>query len=219
MYAIAYNSICPVLFPRVAILLREAKDGRVTERTYLATIGSQQVELPIVPVSPELSIALFMTIDHGVRMIDVAGAELAEAFRAAEPEIVVAPATLGIPVAIAVSRALGLDDHLILQKSTKVHLGDALTEEVQAITSTHPSVLRLDRARVPAVAGRRVLLVDDVISTGSSAAAALRLLERAGADVVGIGALLAEGDGWPEALLPHEDRLRSLGRIPLFPTP
>jgi adenine phosphoribosyltransferase len=37
--------------------------------------------------------------------------------------------------------------------------------------------------------------------------------------VVGIGALLAEGDGWPEALLPHEDRLRSLGRIPLFPTP
>ncbi len=196
----------------------DAEDARM-QRTHLATIGSQQVELPIVPVSPELSIALFMTIDHGVRLIDTAGAELAELFRAAAPEIVVAPATLGIPVAIAVTRALGLDDHLILQKSRKVHLGDALTEEVRAITSTDVSVLRLDRARLPAVAGRRVLLVDDVISTGSSSIAALRLLERAGAEVVGVGALLAEGDGWPDALLPYESRLRTLGRIPLFPTP
>ena len=187
-------------------------------RTYTATIGSRTVELPIVPVSPELSIALFMTIDHGVDLVDRAGAELAEHFRAAVPEIVVAPATLGIPVAIAVTRALGLDDYLILQKSQKVHLGDALAEDVQAITSTAGSRLLLDRARVPAVAGRRVLLVDDVISTGSSSAAALRLLERAGAEVVGIGALLAEGDGWPESLAPYADRLHALGRIPLFPT-
>jgi adenine/guanine phosphoribosyltransferase-like PRPP-binding protein len=193
------------------------RQDRGVPATHRATIGSQQVELPIVPVSPDLSIALFMTIDHGVHLIDVAGAELADLFRDAAPEIVVAPATLGIPVAIAVTRALGLDDHLILQKSRKVHLGDALTEEVHAITSEARSVLRLDRARLPAVAGRRALLVDDVISTGSSIAAALRLLERADAEVVGVGALLAEGDGWPEALEPYEDRLRALGRIPLFP--
>ena len=189
----------------------------MTPRTHIATIGGQRVELPVVPVSPDLSIALFMTIDHGVALLDRAGEELAERFRAVRPEIVVAPATLGIPVAITVSRALGLDDYLILQKSQKVHLGDALTEDVRAITSA-PSVLRLDRARVPAVAGRRVLLVDDVISTGSSSVAALRLLERAGAEVVGVGALLAEGDGWPEALEPYADRLQALGRIPLFPT-
>jgi adenine/guanine phosphoribosyltransferase-like PRPP-binding protein len=186
--------------------------------TYTATIGSQQVELPIVPVSPELSIALFLTIDHGVDLVDTAGAELAAHFRSVAPEIVVAPATLGIPVAIAVTRALGLDDYLILQKSQKVHLGDALAEDVQAITSTAGSRLLLDRARVPAVAGRRVLLVDDVISTGSSSTAALRLLERAGAEVVGIGALLGEGVGWPAALEPYADRLHALGRIPLFPT-
>jgi adenine/guanine phosphoribosyltransferase-like PRPP-binding protein len=195
-----------------------AKDGAVNERTHLATIGTQTVELPIVAVSPDLSIALFMTIDHGVALVERAGAELAELFRDAAPEVVVAPATLGIPVAIAVSRALGLDDYVILQKSKKVHLGDALAEEVRAITSTTASALLLDRARVPAVAGRRVLLVDDVVSSGSSSAAALRLLERAGAQVVGVGALLAEGEGWPEALLPYEDRLRVLGRIPLFPT-
>lgn len=63
-----------------------------------------------------------------------------------------------------------------------------------------------------------MLLVDDVFSTGVSAAASLRLLERAGAEVVGVGALLAEGDGWPESLMPYADRLRVLGRIPLFPS-
>ncbi len=182
-----------------------------------AQIGSQTVRLPIVRVSPELSIALLMVIDHGVRFMETAGRELAALFAEAKPDIVVAPATLGIPVAIEVTRALGLDDYLILQKTLKVHLGDALAETTSAITNTTGSSLLLDRARVGAVAGRRVLFVDDVISTGSSSGAALRLLEKAGAEVVGLGALLAEGEGWPDALTPYADRMRVLGRIPLFP--
>jgi adenine phosphoribosyltransferase len=185
--------------------------------TYVAQVGSQQATLPIIPVSDDLSIALMMVIDHGVSFVETAGRELAEHFADARPDIVVAPATLGIPVAIAVTRALGLDDYLILQKTRKVHLGDALEAPVHAITSTSSAALLLDRARLPAVQGKRVLFVDDVISTGSSSGAALALLESAGAEVVGIGALLAEGDGWPGALLPYEDRLFALGRIPLFP--
>ncbi|MDQ1130555.1 phosphoribosyltransferase family protein [Microbacterium sp. SORGH_AS_0888] len=185
--------------------------------SYVAQMGSQQVTLPVIPVSDTLSIALMMVIDHGVRVAETAGAELAAHFADVKPDIVVAPATLGIPVAIEVTRALGLDDYLILQKSRKVHLGDALEAPVHAITSTSSSALLLDRARAHVVAGKRVLFVDDVISTGSSSGAALALLEQAGAEIVGIGALLAEGDGWPEALLPYEDRLFALGRIPLFP--
>ena len=184
--------------------------------SYLAQVGSQQVALPVVPVSPDLSIALMMVIDHGVRFAETAGRELAAHFVHAAPDIVVAPATLGIPVAIEVTRALGLDDYVILQKTRKVHLADALEARAHAITSTSGAALLLDRARVAAVAGKRVLFVDDVISTGSSSGAALALLERAGADVVGIGALLAEGDGWPEALRPYADRVFALGRIPLF---
>jgi adenine phosphoribosyltransferase len=185
--------------------------------SYVAQVGSQRVVLPVIPVSGELSIALMMVIDHGVRFVDTAGAELASYFAQAQPEVVVAPATLGIPVAIAVTRALGLDDYVILQKTRKVHLSDALEESVHAITSTTGSTLLLDRSRLGAVAGRRVLFVDDVISTGSSSGAALALLERAGAHVVGVGAFLAEGDGWPDTLLPYADRLFALGRIPLFP--
>jgi adenine/guanine phosphoribosyltransferase-like PRPP-binding protein len=185
--------------------------------TYDAQVGSQTITLPIVQVSDDLSISLMMVIDHGVRFAEIAGRELAAHFAGLGVDIVAAPATLGIPVAIEVTRALGLDDYVILQKSRKVHLGDALEEPVHAITSTSSSALLLDRARVHAVAGKRVLFVDDVISTGSSSVAGLRLLEQAGAQIVGIGALLAEGDGWPEALAEYHDRMFALGRIPLFP--
>jgi adenine phosphoribosyltransferase len=187
------------------------------EDTYAAQVGSQQITLPIIPVSDDLSIALMMVIDHGVRFAETAGRELAAQFADAAVDVVVAPATLGIPVAIEVTRALGLDDYVILQKTRKVHLGDALEEPVHAITSTTGAALLLDRARVSAVAGKRVLFVDDVISSGSSSGAALRLLERAGAEIVGIGALLAEGEGWPAALEPYADRVAVLGRIPVFP--
>jgi adenine phosphoribosyltransferase len=187
------------------------------EDTYAAQVGSQQITLPIIPVSDDLSIALMMVIDHGVRFAETAGRELAARFADAAVDVVVAPATLGIPVAIEVTRALGLDDYVILQKTRKVHLGDALEEPVHAITSTTGAALLLDRARVSAVAGKRVLFVDDVISSGSSSGAALRLLERAGAEIVGIGALLAEGEGWPAALEPYADRVAVLGRIPVFP--
>jgi adenine/guanine phosphoribosyltransferase-like PRPP-binding protein len=188
-----------------------------SETSYVAQIGSQPTTLPIVPVSSELSIALLMVIDHGVRFAETAGRELAAHFADRGVEIVVAPATLGIPVAIEVTRALGLDDYLILQKTRKVHLGDALEEPVHAITSTSGAALLLDRARRHAVQGKRVLFVDDVISTGSSSVAALRLLEQAGAEVVGVGALLAEGEGWPDGLAAYHDRMFALGRIPLFP--
>jgi adenine/guanine phosphoribosyltransferase-like PRPP-binding protein len=156
-------------------------------------------------------------IDLGVRFVETASRELADRFRSVAPEIVAAPATLGLPIALEVSRALGLDDYVILQKSKKIHLGDALSEPVRAITSASPSELLLDRRRIPAVAGRRVLFVDDVLSSGSSSAAALRLLERAGAEIVGVGAFLAEGDGWVAALSGYRDRVQTLGTIPVFP--
>ncbi|MBB2975564.1 adenine phosphoribosyltransferase [Microbacterium endophyticum] len=185
--------------------------------TFDAQVGSQRITLPVIPVGSDLSIALMMVIDHGVSFVDTAGRELAQHFDEMRPEIVVAPATLGIPIAIAVTRALGLDDYLILQKTRKVHLGDALEEPVHAITSTNSQSLLLDRARLASVAARRVLFVDDVISSGSSVKAALTLLQRAGADIVGVGSLLVEGDGWPDVLDDYSDRLYALGRIPLFP--
>ncbi|MCU1404935.1 MAG: phosphoribosyltransferase [Glaciihabitans sp.] len=185
---------------------------------FRARIGSQDVALPLVPVNDELTIALLMTIDHGVRFMTTAGKELADKLREFAPDIVVSAATLGIPVAIEVTRALALDDYLILQKSPKVHLRDALREPVRAITSDSPGYFLLDRARINAIAGKRVVFVDDVLSTGSSVAAAMRLLDAAGAIVVGIGVLVTEGTDWEGVLGERASLVRALGAIPLFPT-
>jgi adenine/guanine phosphoribosyltransferase-like PRPP-binding protein len=190
--------------------------GEVVGDRYRVAIGSQSIELPLVPLSPERAISLLMTIDVGVGFLATAGADLAEAIADAQPDIVASAATLGIPVAIEVTRSLGLDDYLILQKTAKLHLADALSEPLESITTAGAQRLLLDRARIRAVAGRRVALVDDVIATGGSIRASAALLRAAGADVVVIGSLLVEGGAWRSALGSDADLVRSLGMIPLF---
>jgi adenine phosphoribosyltransferase len=186
------------------------------DRTYTTTVGSQTVDLPLVPLSDDLTIALLICVDHGVAFAEVAGRELADLMRPAAPEIVVSVATMGRPLAIEASRALGLDDYVILHKTPKIHLGETWAEPVTSITTEKPQRLRMDPARVPAVRGRRVAVVDDIISTGASTLAALRLLRRTGAEPVVIGTLMTEGSGWRSALGADADMVRALGSMPLF---
>jgi adenine phosphoribosyltransferase len=183
---------------------------------YRVALGSQEIELPIVAISEDAAIALLMTIDRGIGFMSRAGVDLAAQLRPFEPEIVASAATLGIPVAIETTRALDLDDYLILQKTRKIHLADALAEPLSSITTDGTQRLMLDRARVAAVAGRRVALVDDVIATGGSIAASLRLLRAAGAEVVAIGALLVENAGWRSVLGADAELVQTLGAIPGF---
>jgi adenine/guanine phosphoribosyltransferase-like PRPP-binding protein len=187
-----------------------------TARTYATTVGSQPVELPLIPLSDELTIALLICVDMGVAFAETAGRELADLMRPAEPEIVVSVATMGIPLAIEVSRALGIDDYVILHKTPKIHLGETWSEPVYSITTDKPQRLRMDPARVEAVRGRRVAIVDDVISTGGSLSAALRLVRRMDAEPVVIGCLMTEGGGWKQALGPDAALVRTLGAMPLF---
>jgi adenine/guanine phosphoribosyltransferase-like PRPP-binding protein len=185
-------------------------------QTHTATVGSQTVELPIQPLDEHRAIALLITFDHGIRFVETAGRELAAEIRDLEPECIATAATLGIPVAIEVSRALGLDDYVVLHKSNKIHLSDAIEAPLRSITSVGRQRLRLDRARVPAVAGKRVVFVDDVISTGASAAAALRVLQEAGARCVGAAALMSEGESWRQPLETLTEHVRVLGELPMF---
>jgi len=184
--------------------------------TYTVAIAGQATELPIVPINATLAIALLMVIDMGVGFGERTGKALAQRLAATKPEIVVGTATLGIPVAIEVSRALGLDQYVILQKSPKIHLGDALTESVQSVTSSQAQRLLLDRRAVPLLKGKRVAVVDDVVCTGSSLAATLRLVRQAGAEIAGVGVILTEGHEWRGALGADAVRLVGLGHIPQF---
>ncbi|HEY1828659.1 MAG TPA: phosphoribosyltransferase family protein [Acidimicrobiales bacterium] len=186
------------------------------ERTYSTTVGSQALELPLVDLSDQLTIALLICVDMGVSFAETAGRELAALMQPAQPEIVVSVATMGIPLAIEASRALGLDDYVILHKTPKIHLGETWSEPVHSITTDKEQRLRLDPARVEAIRGKRVAVVDDVISTGASLGAALRLVRRIGADPVVIGALMTEGGAWRTALGADADNVRALGAMPLF---
>jgi adenine phosphoribosyltransferase len=187
-----------------------------TVRTYRAAVGSQTLDLPLVPLADDLTIALLICVDHGVAFADTAGRELASLLAPFEPDIVVSVATMGIPLAIEVTRSLGLDDYVILHKTPKIHLGDSFAEPVRSITTGNPQKLRMDPARVPAVQGRRVAIVDDVISTGASTRAALNLVRRVGADPVVTGTLMTEGSGWRQALGPDAANVRALGSMPVF---
>lgn len=185
-------------------------------QTYRTTVGSQTVELPLVRVAPAVTIALLICVDHGVEFSSRAGKELASLLADAEPEVVVSVATMGIPLAIEVTRSLELDDYVILHKTPKIHLGETWSEPVRSITTGANQTLRLDPARVDAVRGRRVAVVDDVVSTGASLRASLNLLRRAGAAPVVVGAFLTEGQQWQGALGDDAKLVRALGAIPLF---
>lgn len=192
------------------------RDHRAIERSYRTTVGSQTVDLPLVQVAPDVTIALLICVDLGVAFSERAGKELAGLLGDARPEVVVSVATMGIPLAIEVTRALELDDYVILHKTPKIHLGDTWTERVRSITTDAEQTLRLDPARVGAVEGRRIAVVDDVVSTGASLRAALNLLRRAGGEPVAVGAFLTEGEQWRRSLGEDAGMVHALGAIPLF---
>lgn len=190
--------------------------GRPSGQVHRARLGSQELDLPIVPITGELAIALLVVPDHGVRFLEVAGGDLAALVAHLDPEVVAGTATQGVPVAIEVTRALGLDEYLVLQKTAKIHLADALTAPLRSITTAGQQTLLLDRVRAAGLRGARVVLVDDVISTGGSIAASLKLLREAGAHVVAVAALLTEEEQWRTALGEDAALVRSLGSLPLF---
>ncbi len=183
---------------------------------YRVAVGSQTIDLPIIPITEELAIVLLVEWDHGVRFVERAAAELSKQLEPYRVELVVAVATMGIPLAIEVTKALGLNDYVILQKTPKLHLRDAITEPVRSITTGTPQRLLFDAAKVAFVKGKRVALVDDVISTGASMRAALNLLNRVGAQPVVIGTLLTEAASWRRELAEEVDLVHTLGVIPVF---
>ena len=167
-------------------------------------------------MSEQLALALLITVDMGVEFMSQAGAELADIIRPYDVDIVATVATMGIPLVVEVTRHLGLDQYVILHKTPKIHLADAVSEPVRSITTNAEQRLLFDRARIKDVKDQRVAIVDDVISTGASTGAALRLLRGVGADIVAIGTLVTEASLWREALGEDAQKVRALGSIPVF---
>jgi adenine phosphoribosyltransferase len=191
-------------------------DTSSADQTWSVDVAGLKIDLPIVPITPNFAISLMMVIDLGVRFGEHVGRELAKKLAPLEPDVIVGAATLGIPVAIEVSRALGLDDYVILQKSPKIHLDDALVQTITSITSKGDQKLLLDRRAVPLLSGKRVIVVDDVVASGSSLKGSVDLVRKAGGEVVGIGVILTEAREWQEKLRADAALIHGLAHIPQF---
>ncbi len=157
--------------------------------TYKMTIAGLERELPIFPVSENVSIAAFILF--GDPEITVASAkELLK--KVPEFDVILTPEAKSIPLAHEMSRQSG-KTYIVARKGPKLYMGESFSVEVKSITTYKSQKLYIGEYDVEAIKGKRVLIVDDVISTGESLKAIQKLAEKAGANVVASAAVLAEG--------------------------
>jgi adenine/guanine phosphoribosyltransferase-like PRPP-binding protein len=180
------------------------------------------LSLPLTPLpGGDKAVALLMSNQTSFRVEHNIVERMTELVRAAAPEAVVGIPTLGLTYARSVAEAIGLPDFVALGHSRKFWYDDALSEAMVSSTSPdHSKRIYLDPALLERVQGRRVVVVDDVLNTGGTMTAAIRLLRKARAEVISIVAVLTEGWQWYGALAQIDPALprlvRVLGHIPIF---
>ena len=148
-------------------------------------------ELPIIKLSYDLSIASFVILGD-TEIVKKTAPMIAK--KLPEVDFVVTAEAKGIPLAYEISKILNLDEYIVARKSVKAYMEEPIEVEVNSITTTNSQKLYLNNQDANKIKGKRVALIDDVISTGQSLKALERLVEKAGANVVAKAAILAEGD-------------------------
>jgi adenine/guanine phosphoribosyltransferase-like PRPP-binding protein len=185
-------------------------------------LDGSYLNLPLQPFPDgQQAIALLMSNQTPFVVEQALTPLLAQAAKEFEPEAIAGVPTLGLDYARAVAKELGFADYTALGYSRKFWYDDSLSVPVVSVTS--PDVkksLYLDPKLVERVAGKRTLIVDDVINTGGTAIAAIQLLQKAGANVSGLVVVLTEGHDWEKTLAQHISdpfqQVRGLGHIPIF---
>jgi adenine phosphoribosyltransferase len=176
--------------------------------TYPVTIAHLKRDLPLFEVAPKVRIAI-VNILGDTELVQVAAHELAIKLRPLQAEALVTPESKSIPLAYALSVELGLP-FVVLRKVYKPYMGEVITAETLSITTGAPQTLYLDEKDRPIIQGKRIALVDDVISTGSTLQGMHLIADKAGAQVVAKAAIFTEGDRakWGDIL--------ALGHLPVF---
>jgi adenine/guanine phosphoribosyltransferase-like PRPP-binding protein len=185
-------------------------------------IDGCRLVLPLTPLpAGDKAVALLMSNQTSFEVERQLVQRMVPLARAAAPDAVVGVPTLGLTYARSVAEGLGLSEFVALGHSRKFWYDDALSEAAVSSTSPdHNKRIYLDPGLLERVRARRVLIVDDVLNTGSTMAAAIRLLQQVQANVVAIVAVLTEGWTWHDALARIDTaiprRVHALGHIPLF---
>lgn len=176
--------------------------------TYAITIAGVKRDLRLFEIKPGLSIAI-LNILGDVELVDACAAELNHLLADTEYDVILTPETKSIPLAHMLARVSG-KPYIVLRKEYKPYMGEALSTETLSITTGRPQHLFLDEKDIHLIKGKRVILLDDVISTGSTLQGMHLLIDKAGAITAREVGILTEGDQaeWRDIL--------SLGHLPLF---
>ena len=174
---------------------------------YRMKIAGLERDLPICPVTEDLYIAGFVIF--GDQELTVAcAAELLK--KAPAYDYIITAEAKGIPLAHEMARQAGDAKYILARKAPKLYMRDLFSVTVNSITTAKEQKLYLDGADAALMAGKRILVVDDVISTGESLKALEALVEKAGGIICGRMSILAEGDAI------NRDDLIFLEELPLF---
>ena len=153
------------------------------------TIAGLERELPLCPIDDNTDIAAFV-IFSDVEITIAAAKALLE--KVPEFDVIVTSEAKGIPLAYEMSRQSG-KPYIVARKKIKLYMKDNVSIEVKSITTEGKQMLYISGDKAEMLKGKRVLIADDVISTGGSLAALEQLIKNTGGEVVGKAAVLAEG--------------------------
>lgn len=175
--------------------------------TYTLRVAGLERELPLCKVTSDLYIAAFIMFGD-VEITVAAAKELLK--KAPEFDIMITAESKGIPLLYEMARQINADNYILARKGPKLYMRDVMYTKVNSITTENQQVLCISGDDAKALNGKRVLIVDDVISTGESLDALSKLVEQAGGNIVGKMAVLAEGDAI------GRDDITYLAPLPLF---
>lgn len=175
--------------------------------TYEMDIAGLKRDLPLCRVTDELYIGAFVMFGD-VELTVHCAAELLK--RAPEYDYLIAPEAKAIPLLYEMARQSGAEKYFLARKGAKAYMTGVFEVEVRSITTMHIQKLVIDTADAELIKGKKILIVDDVISTGESLHAMEELVNRAGGIIAGKMAVLAEGDA------KDRDDIITLAPLPLF---
>ncbi len=160
-------------------------------KTYSIEVAGVKRELPIIRISDDLSIASFVILGD-TEIVCASAEEIAK--KLPDVDYLVTAEAKGIPLTFEISRLLKMKKYIVARKSIKPYMDSPIVDEVVSITTQKKQVLVLDEQDALEIKGKRVAIIDDVISTGESLSAIERLVEAAGGKIAAKAAILAEGD-------------------------
>ena len=162
----------------------------MTHTTYPITVAGVKRDLPLCPIHNDLTIAGFVIFGDVELTCECARALLE---KATEFDYMVAPEAKAIPLVHEMARQSGRNEYFLVRKKKKAYMQNVFAVEDKSITTEGEQMLYMDGADAERIKGKRVLILDDVISTGGSIAAVGSLVNQAGGIVAARMAILAEG--------------------------